>query len=319
MTSETRPVDRWTVADRSPGGHCERDGTESRLRLRPSSRLAALTMSDHESLSGGHSRDTARLLNISVSADLLRRWREWFAPHVQPFRVDLMSPGLAELLPSSTVEPTPEWIDTFAMYSGTWTWLDEPQFMALRPHHRRSLLAVRRRSVRPKLPPAWPSELAAAGNQLLLDWIASGTVRPSRHAEVPADIWNRAASLLPEARRLAGTFPEVGSGPNCFGTVLAAAGVPDTEHRPVGPDELEGWLDRAAEPIEGTAYDADPGVVFRWTEHGQTAHACVTIGEGWMLTKPSQSWSSPRIIRTVREVVNSWRYPTTRLFRHRLR
>ena len=73
------------------------------------------------------------------------------------------------------VEPTPEWVDTFSMYAGVWIWLDEPQFLALRPSQRRSLMAVRRRSVRPKLPSAWPSELAAAGDRLLLDWIASGT------------------------------------------------------------------------------------------------------------------------------------------------
>lgn len=167
-------------------------------------------------ITGGHSWQAARLLNISVGSDLLRRWRGWFAPPVQPFRVDLMSPALAELLPHRTVDPTPEWEDTFATYSGTWTWLDEPQFLALQPSQRRSLLAVRRRSVRPKLPPAWPSELAAAGDRLLLDWIASGTVRPSLHAEVPADVWDRAEPMLPEARRLAGTFAVVGSGPKLF-------------------------------------------------------------------------------------------------------
>ena len=37
-------------------------------------------------------------------------------------------------------------------------------------------------------------------------------------------------------------------------------------------------------------------MVFVWTEHGELAHATVTVGAGWMLTKPSQSWSSPRMI-----------------------
>jgi hypothetical protein len=165
--------------------------------------------------------------------------------------------------------------------------------------------------------PVWPSELARSGDELLLRWVASGAVRSSRHREVPAVVWNRARAVLPQAGRLAGSFPTSGSGANCFGTVLAATGL-DVSDVQIGPDTFENWLHEHTEPINGTDCDDDPGVVFAWTEHGDLAHATVTIGGGWMLTKPSQAWSSPRLIYTVREAVNSWRYPDTRMSRHRL-
>ena len=46
-------------------------------------------------------------------------------------------------------------------------------------------------------------------------------------------------------------------------------------------------------------------------------HAVGTIGGGWMLPKPSQSWSSPTMVWTVGEVINNWRLPETRLSRFR--
>jgi hypothetical protein len=202
------------------------------------------------------------------------------------------------------------------MYSGAWTWLSEEEFNSLRPSLRRSLLAMRRRTVRPKSMPVWPSELARSGDELMFRWIASGTVRPSRHQDVPSSVWERAQPVLPEAERLAGTFPG-GSGPNCFGTVLAATGL-DVSDVLVGPDKFQAWLDEHAERITGTSCDDEPGVAFAWTEHGKLAHATVSIGGGWMFGKGSQSWSSPRFVRTVRNVVDSWRYPATRLSRYRI-
>jgi hypothetical protein len=99
---------------------------------------------------------------------------------------------------------------------------------------------------------------------------------------------------------------------------MAAAGEP-VEDQQIPPRSFRDRLDSRTEPLEGTQLDADPGVVFVWTEHGDLAHATVTVGAGWMLTKPSQSGSSPRMIWTVREADNSWRYPDTRISRHRLR
>lgn len=260
---------------------------------------------------------TTEVLGIGVDESLVERWRDWFAPQVQPFRTDLLPAQLAPTVPMRQVEPTLEWTDTFFMYGGTWTWLCEEEFNSLRPSVRRSLLAVRRRTVRPKLMPVWPSELARSGDELMFSWVASGAVRPSRHEDVPGAVWKHAQSVLPQAERLAGTFARGGSGPNCFGTVLAAAGL-DVSDVQIGPDALQAWLGEHTEPIKGTSHDDEPGIVFAWTEHGHVAHATVTIGDGWMLSKPSQAWSSPRLVCTVREVVNSWRYPTTRLSRHRI-
>lgn len=260
---------------------------------------------------------SAEVLGIGVDEALIDRWRGWFAPSMQPFRTDVLPAPVAAAVPIRQVEPAPEWTDTFFMYGGTWTWLCEDEFNSLRPSLRRSLLAARRRTVRPKSMPVWPSELARSGDDLMLRWVASGAVRPSRHQDVPAAVWKHAQPVLPGAERLAGTFPSRGSGANCFGTVLAAAGL-DVSEVQVGPDRFRVWLDEHTEPIHGTACDDHPGVIFVWTERGDLAHATVTIGGGWMLTKPSQAWSSPRLVYTVREAVNSWRYPDTRLSRHRL-
>lgn len=168
---------------------------------------------------------SAEVLGIRVDEDLVDRWRDWFAPAVQPFRTDILPPQVAAAVPIKRVEPTPEWTDTFFMYGGIWTWLSEEEFDSLGPSLRRSLLAARRRSVRPKSMPVWPSDLARSGDDLMFRWVASGAVRPSRHREVPAGVWNDAHAVLPQAEQLAGTFPTSGSGANCFGTVLAAAGL----------------------------------------------------------------------------------------------
>ena len=260
----------------------------------------------------------AEVLGISVDEALVELWRTWFAPPVQPFRMDLLPPEVAAAVPTRVVEPIPEWEDTFFMYSGAWTWLSEEEFNALRPRLRRSLLAVRRRTVRPKSMPAWPSELARAGDELMFRWIQSGTVRPSQHEDVPSPVWSRSQAVLPAAEGLAGTFPIAGgTRANCFGAVMAATGL-DVSDVQIGPDKFQDWLDKHTEGISGTRSDDEPGIVFAWTEHGKLAHATVSIGGGWMFGKGSQAWSSPRSIRTVRSVVNSWVYPTARLSRYRI-
>lgn len=62
----------------------------------------------------------------------------------------------------------------------------------------------------------------------------------------------------------------------------------------------------------------EPGVVLVWHERGEVAHAVVTVGDGWVLNKPSQSWSSPTMVWTVRGSIDNWRLPGTRLSRYRL-
>jgi hypothetical protein len=260
----------------------------------------------------------AEVLGIGVDGALVEQWRAWFAPALQPFRTDFLPSEVAAEVPARQMKPTPEVEDTFATYSGTWTWLSEEEFNSLHPSLRRSLLAVRRRTTKPKSMPAWPSELASSGDQLMFKWIESGTVRPSQHREVPSSVWKRAQEVLPDAKRLAGTFPTAGATrSNCFGTVMAGTGL-DVSEVQIGPDKFQDWLDEYTESITGTKCDDEPGVVFAWTEHGKLAHATVSIGDGWMFGKGSQAWSSPRNVRPVRKVVNSWVYPTARLARYRI-
>lgn len=257
-----------------------------------------------------------KVLGIEVSDDLIERWRGWFAPPRQPFRIDLLDPAVAASVPVSEGEPTKEWTDTFAMYGGTWTWFDELEFDALPYRSRRALLAARRRSLRPKTMPVWPSELARDGDEVLFRWVES-SVRPSQHAAVPLSVWRRASRLLPEAQRLAGTFPKSGSGANCFSNVLAAVGVPGMETVNVVHEFLD-WLELHTEPVHGTGHDHEPGTVLYWTEHGGPSHAAITLGDGWLLHKPSQSWNSPRLVLPARDLINRYNYPTTRLSRRRM-
>jgi hypothetical protein len=111
---------------------------------------------------------------------------------------------------------------------------------------------------------------------------------------------------------LAGTFPD-GSGPNCFGTVMAACGVDGADGVWMQREPFEQWL---AEHTTTGGRDDAPGTVFVWRDAGQAVqHAAITLGDGWMLHKPSQSWMSPRKVRTVGEVKRSTRTAGWRLQR----
>lgn len=261
------------------------------------------------------------VLGIEVDDDLLRRWRSWYSPERQPFRVDGLAPGVAAQVPVHNRSPSAEWRDTFFLYHGTWTWLTEEEFKTLPFTARRSLHARRRASMRPKPSPVWPSALSRDGDAALLAWVESG-VRPSAHAQVSDRAWDHARQVVPGAQTLAGTFPTAGSGPNCFATVVAAAdGITSREGTVTADewmrtDDFAAWLSRRTAPWTGTGRDAAPGTVLTWTENGHLAHAALTLGDGWVLNKPSQSWSSPRLVWTTRDLVQSWRFPGTKLSRH---
>jgi hypothetical protein len=265
----------------------------------------------------GTGRRSTRVLGIDVGSELLEKWRGWYAPERQPFPVDGLSKSDLAVLPEHEERPSDEVRDTFFLYHGHRRWLLEDEFRALDTGLRRRLRALRRRSMLPKPVPRWPSELAAVGDGPLIHWVEAAC-RPSRHLEVAEATWHRCSQQLPRARDLAGTFSAQGSGANCFGTVLAAAGDRTAEERWVQVDEFMTWLRSETEPVRGNDHDDEPGTVLVWRENGEVAHAAVTIGDGWALVKPSQSWSSPRLLIPARQAVLGWRYPGTRLARHRL-
>lgn len=268
----------------------------------------------------GRSAPTAegvQVLGIEVPSALFETWNRWWAPALQPFPVDDLASGMECRRPLRDVSPSPEVRDTFFLYGGVWDWWYEEEFQALPAAVRRRLSASRRRRTAPKPSPPWPSKVSSRDDMPLIRWVETGAPR-SRHDEVPDEVWRRSEAALPRARTLAGTFPSCGSGANCFATVMAARDTSADEERWATAEEFAQWLETAASQVQGVAFDDAPGTVLVWREHGALAHAAVTLGGGWALVKPSQSWSSPRLVQPVRELILSWRYPGTRLERHRL-
>lgn len=276
----------------------------------------------------GYIGSVTNVLGIRVSHGLLERWREWFAPHHQPFRTD----RLADDAPTGRrLQPSAEVRDTFHMYGGTWIWLQEVEFAQLPLKVRRALLFRREAIGRlSQLTSSarqlvgsdqtdsrivwWPSRLHRVGDGPVLSYVEKG-VRPSRHREVDSTVWST-CRLLPGAADLAGTFAP-GSGPNCFGTVMAAAGVRGAESEWMLREPFEKWLTENSVPIRGTARDHTPGVVLVWRDaDALAAHAAVTVGNGYALSKPSQAWCSPRLVWTVPETIKASRYRGTTLSRY---
>lgn len=139
--------------------------------------------------------------------------------------------------------------------------------------------------------------------------------RPSRHAEVAEATWQVAARVLPGARDLAGAFPRA-SGPNCFGTVLGAAGVARAAGTWIQREPFEEWLASATRP---GGRDDQAGTVLVWRDSkSMVQHAAVTLGDGWALQKQSQGWMSPRSVLTVRDAILSARVSGHHLHRRTL-
>lgn len=160
----------------------------------------------------------------------------------------------------------------------------------------------------------WPS-LLINDNGAILDRVVSDERQPSRHDEVREMCWKRSATVLPGARTLAGTFPS-GSGPNCFGTVMAACGEAEAADGWVQQAPFEKWLNETTHP---GGDDDSVGTVLVWRDSGGVArHAAVTIGDGWGLEKPSQEWHSPRLVIVVRDLIKANRTRELRLQRRML-
>jgi hypothetical protein len=274
-----------------------------------------------------------RVLGIEVSPALLESWIDWLAPDRQPFYVTARQ-AAQWALPLDETEPDRQQRDTYRTYdvdgSLLSAWLDEPTFMALPRKTRAGLVRAQVTHQRASVPTvrAWRDVLGPAISQqadghrfvwwksvlrgvaeVALPRIVSQDLGPSRHREV--DSWP--TELLPHARELAGTFPD-GSGPNCFGTVMAAAGVEGAAEVWMQRQPFDAWL---AEHTTRGGRDDVPGTVFVWRDTNRAVqHAAVTLGGGFMLHKPSQSWLSPRKVRTVAEVRRSTRTVGWHLHRH---
>jgi len=137
--------------------------------------------------------------------------------------------------------------------------------------------------------------------------------RTSRHTEVSEGTWRAAGRLLPGAKHVAGRFLS-GSGPNCFGTVMAAAGVDGAAQTWMQRDPFERWLERRTVP---GGSDEEPGTVMVWRSDDRAIqHAVVTLGDGYALHKPSQGWMSPTKVLTTLEAKQSARRSGLHLYRY---
>lgn len=276
------------------------------------------------------------VLNIKVSPARLRNWVDWLAPDRQPFYCtarQLRAWGLSE----DDTEPDRQQRDTFRTYGidsrAKQVWLDVATFMNLPQATRASLVRAQVTAGRDAVPTVrrwrgvlgdavrsqadghrfvwWKSLLQGSVPAKVLPQIVSEDLGPSRHDEVVK--WPMA--LLPRARRLAGTFPD-GSGPNCFGTVMAAAGVEGAAEEWMQREPFEQWL---VDKTTRGGRDVVPGTVLVWRgDDGHVQHAAVTLGDGWALHKPSQAWFTPRKVRTAAEIRRSTRTPGWHLERHTL-
>lgn len=276
------------------------------------------------------------VLGIDVSDELVERWARWFAPDPQPLLV--AGGGSATSVPA-------ELRDTFELYGLAGRglsirWLAEDEYTALDRAERAALIREQVRLGRALVPSVrgwggeggvsartqadgrrflwWPSLLTTANRRAILARFVTGTRRPSRHRDVPSPVWRSLAPILPGARAVAGTFPPH-SGPNCFGAVMAAAGVPGAAEEWMQREPFEEWLATAARATSVRDPEA-AGVVLVWRDsEGRAEHAAVTLGSGWALHKPSQGWMSPTLVLPVAALIRSVRRAGLRLHRAAIR
>lgn len=278
------------------------------------------------------------VLGIEVPPDLLRRWIGWVAPDPQPLFVASArewpgTPGdrdgiSAELADTYQLWRIPRALDVVWIGSGDFRDLPRRRRAALvreQVDHRREVPTVRgwadlldRQELVTQADGhrfVWWPDLVAPKAEAVLTRLVTDDRLASRHREVPAATWRRCASVLPGARALAGTFPEQG-GPNCFSTVLDAAGVRDSSAAWDATEPFDAWLHDAT--ARGGSDDAC-GTVYVWrTNEGRTHHAAVGLGDGWALEKQSRDWHAPRAVVAVADLIRSNTYRGQRLERRRI-
>lgn len=268
------------------------------------------------------------VLGIVVEPSLLRRWARWLAPERQPFFLTTREAAEFGLAPEPRCEVSPELRDTYELWNVPGDLavvrLDEQAFHGLPRPVRAELVRAQLRHGRGAVAAVddWADVLDARGlreqadgqhfvwwpgmveprREAVLRRVVTDGHLPCRRTSVPADVWRAAASVLPRARELSGTFAD-GSGANCFGTVMAAAGVPHATERWIQLDAFEGWLATAC--ADG-GRDDRPGTVLVWRGTDLSSrHAAVALGGGWALHKASQSWASPRQVLAIDDLVRT--------------
>ena len=248
-----------------------------------------------------------RALDIDVERSDLVQWLEWLMPTHQPFLVPHAHADRLGL-DDRPEQLTMELRDSFWIYGDqddAVCWLDRAGSRALPIDVRRAQPERHR----------WRTRDEEADLARLVRYLEEGR-RPTRHREVGAATWRACEALLAGARALAGTFPGR-SGPNCFGTVMGAAGVVGAAQTWVVREPFEDWL---ADATVAGGSDGDAGTVLVWrSPDGLVQHAAVTLGDGFALHKPSQGWQSPTKVLTVQEAKMSARAAGRHLHRYRLR
>lgn len=248
-----------------------------------------------------------RALDIDVERSELVQWLEWLMPTRQPFLVP------HEHADRLGLDDRPEQL-TMELRDSFWIYGDQDDRVCWLDRTGSRMLPADVRRAQPERH-RWRTRDEDADLTRLVRYLEEGR-RPSRHREVGDATWRACESLLPGARVLAGTFPGR-SGPNCFGTVMGAAGVAGAAQTWVVREPFEDWL--AAATVAGGS-DGDAGTVLVWrSPDGLVQHAAVTLGDGLALHKPSQGWQSPTKVLTVHEAKMSARSAGRHLHRYRLR
>ncbi len=247
----------------------------------------------------------ATVLGIRVTDAQVDRWRGWAMPAVQPFLVS-EAEALSLRRVARSRRLSPEWRDTFELYAtgddGRIVWLDRDGSRRLSEQTLTAQPTTHR----------WPTASVDYDRKRAISFVKRA-VHPADHSPPSDAVWRRAADVLPDARRLAGRFPR-GSGPNCFGLVMAAAGVADAEGEWMQREPFERFLRERTIP---GGNDLLPGTVFVWRDgEGRVAHAGVTLGDDFYLHKASQGWMTPAIVLSVRDGIIAARTPGQHIERH---
>lgn len=268
------------------------------------------------------------VLGIPVPASLIRAWEGQFAPAVQPFYLsDEFAARLAHLPLWKRDELHPVHLplsvrDTLNLHDvapeASWALLlDEPGFLALPPHTRTELLeaqlgfrrgGVKCDPVTQELsvwwPAAWKALTPDARWTHLKTFLETDRLPCRRRKLTPAhrrELRQRFPGLLP----LMGTFAAE-SGPNCFGSVMAACGVPGVSGLWMHSPPFLRWLERVAVSSDGLEAC---GTVLVWRDAaGQVQHAALALGHGWLFHKESQAWFSPRQVVRQQGALDRWRH-----------